>query len=341
MRKLASIQRIVDLKPIENADAIEVASVLGWHVVVKKGEHKIGDLVVYCEVDSVLPDREEFQFLADKKFRIKTVKLRGQVSQGICFPLSILPESIEIKDEDEDTDVTETLSIVKYEPNSPAYLSGEAKGSFPDFVPKTDETRVQTLQKVLTKYAGTDCYVTEKVDGSSVTIYLKDDEFGVCSRNINLKETEGNAFWSTVRTLDIENKMRSTFKTNIALQGELVGPGVQNNKLNLKNKTILLFNVFYIDEFKYSDYADFVHFIEVLGLTTVPIINTNYALDSSIDNIVTYATRKSVLNKDIWAEGIVIRPKVEHLELLLSSQKFNNGRVSFKCINPEFELKYS
>ena len=84
-----------------------------------------------------------------------------------------------------------------------------------------------------------------------------------------------------------------------------------------------------------------MHFIEVLGLTTVPIINTNYALDSSIDNIVTYATRKSVLNKDIWAEGIVIRPKVEHLELLLSSQKFNNGRVSFKCINPEFELKYS
>lgn len=337
MRKLASIQRIVDIKPIENADVIEVASVLGWHVVVKKGEFKVGDLVVYCEVDSVLPDKEEFQFLANKRFRIRTVKMRGQVSQGICFPLSILPEPIEV----EDTDVTELLSIVKYEPNSPAYLSGEAKGSFPEFVPKTDETRVQTLQKVLTKYAGTDCYVTEKVDGSSITIYLKDNEFGVCSRNIDLKETEGNAFWATVRSLDIENKMRSTFKTNIALQGELVGPGVQNNKLNLKNKTILFFNVFYIDEFKYSNYSDFIHFIEVLGLTTVPIINDSYKLESNIDDIVTYATRKSVLNKDIWAEGIVIRPKVELLELLLSSQKFNNGRVSFKCINPEFEIKYS
>lgn len=337
MRKLASIQRIVDIKPIENADVIEVASVLGWHVVVKKGEFKVGDLVVYCEVDSVLPDKEEFQFLANKRFRIRTVKMRGQVSQGICFPLSILPEPIEV----EDTDVTELLSIVKYEPNSPAYLSGEAKGSFPEFVPKTDETRVQTLQKVLTKYAGTDCYVTEKVDGSSITIYLKDNEFGVCSRNIDLKETEGNAFWATVRSLDIENKMRSTFKTNIALQGELVGPGVQNNKLNLKNKTILFFNVFYIDEFKYSNYSDFIHFIEVLGLTTVPIINDSYKLESNIDDIVTYATRKSVLNNDVWAEGIVIRPKVELLELLLSSQKFNNGRVSFKCINPEFEIKYS
>src|SRR6056297_506501 len=92
MRKLASIQKIRSLDPIEGADAIERATVLGWQLVVKKGEFKPGDLAVYCEIDSLMPERPEFEFLKPRKMRIRTVRLRGQVSQGICFPLSILPD---------------------------------------------------------------------------------------------------------------------------------------------------------------------------------------------------------------------------------------------------------
>jgi RNA ligase (TIGR02306 family) len=90
MRKLASIQRVNAVEPITEADAIERIRILGWYVVVRKDEYKVGDLVIYCEVDSILPDRPEFEFLRTRNFRIRTIKLKGQVSQGICFPLSVL-----------------------------------------------------------------------------------------------------------------------------------------------------------------------------------------------------------------------------------------------------------
>ena len=112
MRKLVSIQEIKDIKPIENADKIEVVKVLGWNVVVKKDEFKIGDKIVYAEIDSLFPEKEEFEFLRDRHFRIRTIRLRGQVSQGICFPMDILPEgNYEIGD-----DVTKILGVTKYEP---------------------------------------------------------------------------------------------------------------------------------------------------------------------------------------------------------------------------------
>lgn len=117
MRKLASVQRIIDLRPIEKADAIEVAQVLGWECVVKKNEFKIGDMVVYIEVDSIVPDRSEFEFLRDRKFRVRTIKLRGQVSQGLVLPMSVLPQT---KIYAEDEDVTNTLGIKKYDPQGDA-----------------------------------------------------------------------------------------------------------------------------------------------------------------------------------------------------------------------------
>lgn len=146
MRKLASIQKIKDVQPIQGADTIEVASVLGWKVVVKKGEFQVGNLMVYCEIDSILPEKPEFEFLRNKNFRIRTIRLRGQVSQGICFPLSVLPTNFEIE---EGKECTEVLEIIKYEPPIPASLSGIVKGTFPSFIPKTDETRVQVLQELL------------------------------------------------------------------------------------------------------------------------------------------------------------------------------------------------
>jgi RNA ligase (TIGR02306 family) len=336
MRKLASIQKIKALEPIEGADSIEKASVLGWQLVVKKGEFTIGDMVVYCEIDSLMPNKPEFEFLKPRGMRIRTVRLRGQVSQGICFPLTILPKDFQIA---EDADCTEVLGITKYEPPMPACLSGIAKGKFPSFIPKTDETRVQVLQRLLDKYKGEKCYVTEKLDGSSATYYVKDGEFGVSSRNLELIEDPVNSFWKVARQMDIENKLRSIGK-NISIQGELIGEGIQDNKLKLKGQTVMFFNAFDIDRFEYLNFVEFNNLFNKIELPIVPIVTLDYELENDIEAIIKMATIKSNILKDVWAEGIVIRPYTEKIDLLLSNENFNNGRVSFKAINPEFLLKY-
>ncbi len=336
MRKLASIQRIRALEPIENADAIEKATVLGWQLIVKKGEFQLGDLAVYCEIDSLMPDKPEFEFLKPRGMRIRTIRLRGQISQGICFPLSILPADFPVE---EDADCTEILGISLYEPPMPACLAGIAKGKFPSFIPKTDETRVQVLQKLLDKYKGEKCYVTEKVDGSSTTYFIYKGEFGVCSRNLELMESEENSYWQVARQMDIENKLRS-LNGNFAIQGELIGEGIQDNRLKIRGQTIRFFNAFDIDGFEYLPYQRFVDLMNQLDLPTVPIISTDYELSNDIEAIISMATIKSRVTPAVWAEGIVIRPLQEKIELLLSNENFNNGRVSFKAINPEFLLKY-
>jgi len=336
MRKLASIQIIKALEGIGGADAIEKATVLGWQLVVKKGDFKVGDLIVFCEIDSILPNWPIFEFLKPRGMRIKTIRLRGQVSQGICFPLSVLPADFEIV---EDADCTEVLEIQKYEPPIPACLSGTVKGKFPSFIPKTDETRVQVLQKLLDKYKGEKCYITEKLDGSSATYYIKDGQFGVCSRNLELLEDEENSFWKVARQLDVENKLRALGK-NIAIQGELIGEGVQDNKLKLRGQTVRFFNAFDIDKFEYYNFTKFNELFSQLGLETVPVVQTDYELENDIEAIIKKSIIKSKIYKEAWVEGIVIRPYTEKLELMLSNENFNNGRVSFKAINPEFLLKY-
>ncbi len=327
MRKLASIQRISKLEPIEGADSIVKATVLGWQLVVKKGEFKEGDLCVYCEIDSILPEKPEFEFLKPRKMRIRTIKLRGQISQGICFPLSILPEDVKIE---EGKDVTEILGITKYEPPIPANLEGVAKGKFPSFIPKTDETRVQVLQDVLDKYKGETFFYTEKLDGSSATYYYNDGEFGVCSRNLELLETEENTLWKLAREHNIEEKLKSQNK-NIAIQGEIIGESVQGNKYKLRGQHIYFFNVYDIDEHRFLDLDEFENFFSNLELKTVPMLERNYKLSNNIEELVELATGKSVL-ADVQREGIVLRPVKEIVD--------NTGRISFKAINPKFLLKY-
>ncbi|MBW8050304.1 MAG: RNA ligase (ATP) [Cytophagales bacterium] len=328
MRKLASIQKISATEPIQDADAIEKATVLGWQLVVKKGEFKPGDLCVYCEIDSVLPERSEFEFLKPRKMRIKTVKLRGQISQGICFPLSILPTDTEIR---EDMDVTEILGIIKYEPPIPAHLQGVAKGKIPSFIPKTDEPRVQVVQDTLDSFKGEKCYITEKLDGSSVTYYINEGTFGVCSRNLELLETDENTLWKVAKDLDIENKLRS-LNGNYAVQGEMVGEGIQKNTLKLRGQTVYVFNLYDIDNHKYSDFQQFYDTINNLGLETVPLINKDFVLFVDINKLVEISIGNSLINPETMREGIVIRPLEEKYD--------KNGRVSFKVVNPKYLLKY-
>jgi RNA ligase (TIGR02306 family) len=177
------------------------------------------------------------------------------------------------------------------------------------------------------------------LDGSSSTFYVNNNEFGVCSRNLELLEDDANSFWKVARQMDIENKLRE-LNGNYALQGELIGEGIQGNKLRIKGQTVRFFNAFDIDRFEYLSLAGFVQLSRQLELPTVPILKTDYLLDDNINAIVHLATVRSALQSDTWAEGIVIRPLTEKMDLLLSNENFNNGRVTFKAINPEFLLKY-
>lgn len=332
-RKLASVKTITNIQPIEGADMIELASVGGWNVIVAKNVgHKVGDWVVYCEIDSFLPIREEFEFLrkssykkmGDREgFRLRTMKMRGQISQGLILPFSILPFGDTFH---EGQDVTEILGIVKWEPPIPAELAGKIKGYFPNFLIKTDEERIQNLESELDSIvkSGKRFYSTEKLDGSSSTFYVKDNQFGVCSRNLELLETEENTFWRVARSLDLETKMKSLGK-NISLQGELIGEGIQGNPYKIKGQTVKFFNAFDIDSNQYFDLESFKEIINLLNLETVPILDEDFIIPNSISKLLEMAEEKSVLNENFDREGIVIRS--------------HDRTISFKVISNKFLLK--
>ena len=351
MRKLASIQRVNAVEPIPNADAIEKIRVLGWWVVVKKGEHRAGDPLVYCEIDSLLPERPEFEFLRASSykpaqidatgamtlpagFRIKTIKLRGQVSQGICFPLSVLPEGTSTA---EGVDVSELLGVLKWEPPVPVGMGGNVKGLFPDFLPKTDETRVQVLESVLDRHRGETFYVTEKLDGTSFTGFLRGGEFGICSRNMWMDETESsNLLVRVAQTLGLEQKLRTArawLGFDPAIQAEVIGPGIQKNKYALPSITLRVFNVLNVDARQLLDHPEMLDLLSRLELEPVPQLGT-LVLDHTVDELVTLAEGTSVLNPKVQREGLVLRPLAEQYDEEIG------GRLSFKAINPRFLLKY-
>ena len=340
-RKLATIRTITNIQPIEGADMIELASVGGWNVVVAKDVgHKVGNKVVYCEIDSFLPIREEFEFLRKSSykkmgdqegFRLKTIKLRGQVSQGLILPISVVPvtQFASANDLPEGMDVTEMLGIVKYEPPIPAELAGKVKGQFPSFLRKTDEERIQNLTKEFEEWkyqSKHQFYVTEKLDGSSATFYYNNGEFGVCSRNLELLETEGNTFWKVAREMDLENKL-SKYGRNISLQGELIGEGIQGNPYKIKGQKVMFFNVFDIDEQQREGLGAFLKVMDDLLLEFVPILDTKFLLTDSVDEMLKMAEGKSMLNLNTEREGLVVRSM--------------DSKISFKAISNKFLLKNS
>lgn len=339
MRTLASIQTIKNVEPIPGADAIECVSVLGWKCVAKKGDFVAGDPCVYIEIDSVLPDRPEFEFMKPRGMRVRTIKLRGQVSQGLSMPTSVLGPFANTTILDNGMDVTEMLGITKYDPPLPASLGGTAKGNFPSFLKKTNEDRIQSFPDILTKYPKTRCRVCEKLDGSSATYYLRDGEFGVCSRNLDLKEDGANSFWKVARQLDIEAKLRLHGK-NVAIQGELIGEGIQKNKYGIKGQAVRFFDVFDIDRHVHllPHWADRV--FSELGLEQVPwLLDIEELGSESVESLIEMSNRKSIL-ADTLAEGIVVRSYGDVTETFVTGESVNRGRLSFKVINPGFLLKH-
>lgn len=321
MRKLASVQKITDIQPIPGADNIQVASVLGWKCVVKKDEFKPDDLCIYCEVDSILPPRAEFEFLKPRGYRIKTIKLKGQVSQGICFPLSMLPPNIGYNEGD---DVTSILDVEKYEPPIDESISGEIRGNFPHQVPKTDETRIQSVPNLIQEITGKLVYISVKIDGTSMTVANIDNDVHVCSRNLSMKETEKSAQWNIVRKYNLAEKLKAIGP--YAIQGELAGPKIQKNPLNLKETDFFVFNIFDIIAYKYLDFENMRNFCKELGLKMVPIVQENVVFNFTLEQLLEMAKGKYEGTKN-HREGIVIRPMIEEYSNVLS------GRMSFKVIN--------
>jgi RNA ligase (TIGR02306 family) len=332
MRKLASIQQIKFVKPIEKADSIECVGVLGWECVSKKGEFEEGDKCIYFEIDSLLPIRPEFEFLRKscykedlEKFKLRTVKLRKKISQGLVLPLSIFPElvSLEIG-----TDVTEILGIEKYEPPIPAQIAGDAR-SFSWPISKTDEVRIQAEEGLIEHLKNKPYYISLKLDGTSSTYIIKENEFHVCGRNYSYKKNKDHSFWQIEERYDIECGLRR-FKNQIALQGECVGPGIQKNPLGLKFVDFFVFNVVDINNNSKLPLSDAKNIVEDLGLKFVPIIETGEAFSYSTEELLEkakgkYAEHFESSKKDQEREGIVIRSAC--------------SSISFKVINNNFLLK--
>lgn len=337
MRKLATIRKIDALVPIEGADAIECAHLGGWKVVAQKGLYKEGDLVVYFEIDSWIPTdlapflskgKEPREFEGIKGERLRTIKLRGQLSQGLLMPIgedTIKGAGILI---DEGLDVTDHLGIVKWEKPMNAQLAGMARGNFPTQIPKTDQERAQNLKKEIATAAASALQfeITEKLEGSSMTVYMIDGEFGVCSRNLDLKETEGNAFWATARRDGIEEKMRAVDEHwNWAIQGELIGPGIQGNIYKLTQPMFCVFDVYNIQEGGYLDPDARRALIAKMDLNHVPVLLIDKDLGvGSVEEILLWAEGPSKLNDKQEREGIVFKEA--------------NGGMSFKAISNKYLL---
>jgi len=342
-RKLVSIQKVLALNPIEGADAIETATILGWSCVVKKGEFKINDFCCFFEIDSLIPFQPWSAFLfrngREGTFRLKTIRLRGQISQGLALPISILKDYDEFcygeNDLSEGEDVSQILGIVKYEPQIPAQLQGICKSTFPSWIPKTDETRIQSDPWLLEAQAGKRIVIREKIDGCSMTVYLKDGEFGVCSRNMDLKEDENNSYWKIAKALCIETNLRLLkgcfVGREYAIQGELYGMGVQGNKYKLNELRFAVFNVFDIGHSIYLNDKEVIEFCNACGLEQCPLMNYDN-LGGTFNNWVSLVSgMRSKINPEVQAEGIVVRGVNEE-------EIPRYGRFSFKVINPEFLL---
>jgi RNA ligase (TIGR02306 family) len=324
-RRLVTIQTIDALAPIANADKIVQARVMGWTVVVKKDEFAVGDPCVFFEIDSVLPDGPAWsEFLRARGFRVRTLRMRGVLSQGLALPLAIIDG-----DAPRDVDLSARLGVTKHEPILPD--SRELAGAFPSRVPKTDEIRLQSALGVLDELRGREFYVTTKCDGTSATYVRDADGFVACSRNWALVRGE-NHVWRLADRYQLEERLPADF----AIQGEVCGPGIQGNHLGLAEIDLFVFSVYDLRAAKFLDFEAFVAFCAEHGLKHVPIERVvrgdeaatfDHTLDSWLG-----AARGTYPGSKHHKEGLVIRPLVDARSEVLG------GRLSFKVINNDFLL---
>lgn len=333
MRKLATIRIVKELTEIPGADAIVAASVDGWKCVVKKGEFNVGEFGVYFEIDSFLPAADErYAFLA-KQFitfegeqgaRLRTIRLRKQLSQGLILPLSLFPE---LDGSVLGDDVSDKLGIKKWEPTIPAQLAGEVEGLFPTFIRKTDQERIQNLEVEIAENQGNVFEQSVKLDGTSMTVYLNHGKAGVCGRNWELRETESNSLWRTARKSHLIDALHwvsdANGGINLAFQGELIGEGIQGNPEKIKGQEFYLYDIWDIDNQRYissEDRKTLLHYLETAGfkINHVPVLDEEFVLNSSVEDLLILADGPS-LNTNEKREGLVYKRK--------------DGNFSFKTIS--------
>jgi len=313
MRALATIRIISDINPIPNADAIELAQLDGWQSVIKKGEYNIGDKVVYLEVDSWVPHtlapflskgKEPKVFNGVPGERLRTMRLRGVLSQGLILPLNTvfaLPSNTNA--DIVHSDVTAALGVQKWEIPIPAQLAGQVRGNFPSDIPKTDQERVQNIN--LEEYLDELYEVTEKLHGSSCTYYLDlDGEFRVCSRNLDLKPDDNNAYWKMARKLNIEARMREHNLYGYAIQGELIGEGINGNNYKVQLE-FFVFDIYKVD-IGYLLPEDRQDIVSALNIQHVPVIGYGWEINHSKNELLEMADGTSLVYT-CGREGLVYK----------------------------------
>ncbi len=372
MRKLASIQRVEDIVPIEGADRIVCIKVQGWELVAKKNEFKVGDKCVFFETDAVLPDHPIFDFMRKTKFRVKTIRLRGQISQGLAMPVTILEHFTDREvDLSIGQDVTDVIGVVKYVPHKRQQAQrssksakqsalftffmrfkffralrrrwvGDATGSFPTEVPKTAAERIQNMPYIGTNAAGTECYITEKIDGQSGTYvyrkpahFLQRPRFIVASRNHARPVEDDTNYWKVARAYDLRRRIEKLSKLlgeSVAVQGEIAGPGIQKNNYNFGRLRFFVFNIFKISSEQYVGFPELVNLCDKVGLQTVPIIESSLVLTKNMDTsfFMELAEKKSVVEPTVLQEGIVVRSR--------ENTKKRQYDVSFKAVSRTYLL---
>lgn len=335
MRKLATIREIEDITPIEGADRIDLAHIGGWRVIVRKGEYSIGDVAIYCEVDSWIPSElAPFLFKGEPKQykdvyggRLRTIRLRGQVSQGLLLPIDHLkgspyfPEDGVSFDDLIGVDVSDFLKIQKWEETLPSNFGGKMKGSFPCFIPKTDQERIQNLrEKTISEIISGDYEISEKLEGSSITIF-KDQTTGkirVCSRNIELNTEDKDSIFVKVA---FEEGFES-IEGHYAFQGELIGKGVQGNIYRCESHRIHVYSVYDFKNGRYLPPKEASLLTESFNLRYVPVLEKPGGL-KTLEQFLEFSEGRSVFS-NTQREGIVVKSEC--------------GQKSFKVINNKYLL---
>lgn len=338
-RKLVTIKTITDIQPIPDADAIEVATVdHGWKVVVKKEDnYQINDKVLYLEVDSWVPHKiapflsrgqEPREYNGVKGERLRSIRLKKQISQGlilkfgkqnpahsspwrmddgvVTFSSNIINDDLTFIHSDTEEHLAEVLNVQKWEAPVPAQLRGNVKGNFPSWIPKTDEPRIQNMFEELGELQQYEYEVTEKLEGTSATFYSFNGTFGVCSRNWDLYESEENTYWQMAKKYNLKNLFEKVNK-NIAIQAEIVGPGIQKNYYKLKEHQVFVFNIYDIDSSRYFTPKDRKKFCELYDLSHVPNLGKMSIKNKNISDLIVMSDGISQLNDNVYREGIVFK----------------------------------
>ena len=248
MNNLATIQKIHSIQPHPNVEVekLEVGKIMEWPVVIPKGQYKNDELVVFIQIDSVVPESNPyFEFMRRQKFRVWNARFKGAPSSGLVCPLSILRGLVTMKSVSdllpdiqeplvyENDDITDVLGIKKYERPIDSSIGGDAVGGFPtSLISMSDEDNMLSHASALNELEGKEIYISQKVDGSSTSFILNNGEFKACSRTRELREGSGFP-WTAANKYDIKNKLISLNK-NLAIQAESIGPKLNRNSLELK-----------------------------------------------------------------------------------------------------------